>query len=90
SCEEPLPLRSEVVRAYLVHVESSLAHADKRGPSPTILLRPLLNLFVGQPGTKRWKQAVNARCRSGEDLDALVAFASELEQALESHSLASA
>lgn len=37
-------------------------HAD---PSVRTLMRPLLNLFHGEPGCKRWKNAVDELLRTG-------------------------
>jgi tRNA-dihydrouridine synthase A len=75
---DPAPRRPQVVAAYLEeHVEPWMARATRRGPSPTILLRPLLNLFVGRPGSRRWKQAVADRCRAPAELAQLVTLADE-------------
>jgi tRNA-dihydrouridine synthase A len=73
------PERSIVVAAYLEHVETWLARGQKRGPSSTILLRPLHNLFVGQQNARRWKQAVNEKCQRPHALESLVELARELE-----------
>lgn len=87
--EAPAPTRPAVVEAYLEHVHEQLAMARARveagsrykGPSATILLRPIMNLFTGRPGTKRWKRTLNELCQrpTREGLDALPAFAVELE-----------
>jgi tRNA-dihydrouridine synthase A len=72
------PTRAHVVSEYLAYVEQWLSHerrSERRGPSATILLRPLHNLFVGCPGTRRWKQAVNAKCRTPTRLSELVELA---------------
>lgn len=71
--------RAEVVAAYLDHVEHWLARAGRYGPSPTILLRPLHNLFAGQPNARRWKQRINDKCQRPQALAELVALAEELE-----------
>ena len=76
-----VPRRADVVAAYLVHVEEWLQRSERRGPSATILLRPLLNLFVGCPGTRRWKQAVAAKCQTPQRLAELAELASTLEAA---------
>jgi tRNA-dihydrouridine synthase A len=73
------PERATVVAAYIEHVASWLARARGRGPSSTILLRPLHNLFVGQPNARRWKQAVNEQCQRPRALESLVELARELE-----------
>ncbi len=73
----PEPSRSEVVAAFVPYVERWLA---SKGPSPTALLRNVLNLFVGRPGTRRWKQAVADKCRTPDRLGELVGLARELEQ----------
>jgi tRNA-dihydrouridine synthase A len=90
---EPAPTRAAVVAAYLEHVEHWLARArapkpthlpragQRRapaGPSPTILLRPLMNLFAGRPGARRWKQALNHKCQAPTGLCDLNTLASEL------------
>jgi tRNA-dihydrouridine synthase A len=72
---EAMPSRTQVVSAYLEHVEHWLQPRPQKGPSATILLRPLHNLFVGCPGTRRWKQAVNAKCRAPTRLSELVELA---------------
>ncbi len=77
--EQP-PSRSQVVAAYVEFVDGWRSPAKSRGPSATILLRPLHNLFVGQPNARRWKQAVNGKCRDPRALDELVALAHELER----------
>ena len=79
SAEAP-PTRADVVAAYLEHVEAWLARprGDYKGPSATILLRPLHNLFVGVPNAKRWKQAVNGKCQAATGLGELVALAQSL------------
>jgi tRNA-dihydrouridine synthase A len=75
----PAPIRAQVVSAYIEHVEHWLAPREhKRGPSATILLRPLQNVFVGCPGTRRWKQAVNAKCRVPAQLFELTELAQSL------------
>jgi tRNA-dihydrouridine synthase A len=71
----PEPSRAQVVSAYLEHVEHWLGRGEKKGPSATILLRPLLNLFVGCRGTRRWKQAVSAKCRAPTQLFELAELA---------------
>ena len=80
---EPEPTRPAVVAAYLECVAQWSARATKRGPSPTILLRPLMNLFAARPGAKRWKQQLNhfcqTRCTETEQLATLVGLAEELE-----------
>jgi tRNA-dihydrouridine synthase A len=58
------PTRARVVSDYLEYVERWLLPRERRGPSATILLRPLQNLFLGCPGTRRWKQAVNEKCQA--------------------------
>jgi tRNA-dihydrouridine synthase A len=70
------PRRRDVVAGYLPEVERWLAGG---GPSPTALLRNLLNLYVGRPGTRRWKQALAQQCRSPTKLSELVALAAELD-----------
>jgi tRNA-dihydrouridine synthase A len=77
----PDPGRAQVVAAYLEHVEAWLARprGPTRGPSATILMRPLHNLFVGVAHAKRWKQAVNRKCQAPRDLDELVVLADQLE-----------
>lgn len=82
--------RSAVVEAYLEHVRAFLGRARTRGPSPTILLRPLMNLFTGRPGTKRWKRALNQQCQDPRALDELPALAAEFEDACERTRAASA
>ncbi|KIG16278.1 tRNA dihydrouridine synthase A [Enhygromyxa salina] len=79
---DPDPTRPEVVAAYLEHVQDWLAvpRGPKRGrPSPTILLRPLMNLFAGRPGARRWKQALNGKCQAPVGLEELHALALELD-----------
>jgi tRNA-dihydrouridine synthase A len=71
----PTPERPAVIEAYVEYVERWLARASRRGPSSTILLRPLHNLFCGQPNARRWKQAVNAKCQQPQNLDELVELA---------------
>ena len=74
AASEPAPTRAAVVSAYLEHVRHWLARPPNQprpgqrrapaGPSPTILLRPLMNLFAGRPGARRWKQALNRKCQA--------------------------
>lgn len=71
------PNRRDVVAAYLPEVERWLARGG--GPSPTALLRNLLNLYVGRPGTRRWKQALAQQCRSPTKLGELITLADELD-----------
>jgi tRNA-dihydrouridine synthase A len=77
--EAAAPTQAEVVSEYLAYVERWLSHERRgersRGPSATILLRPLQNLFLGCAGTRRWKQAVNAKCRVPTGLSELVELA---------------
>jgi tRNA-dihydrouridine synthase A len=75
----PAPERAAVIAAYLEHVEHWLARTSQRGPSSTILMRPLHNLFVGQPNARRWKQAVNDKCQRPHALEQLTELALELE-----------
>lgn len=88
---DPAPTRAAVVAAYLEHVADWLgrARAPKKllrpgqrrapaGPSPTILLRPLMNLFAARPGARRWKQALNRKCQAPSELDELHTLALEL------------
>jgi tRNA-dihydrouridine synthase A len=77
---DPAPTRPAVVDAYLGYVASWLAQPRGRGPSPTILLRPLMNLFAARPGARRWKRALNAKCQAPAGLDELRELAVELEQ----------
>lgn len=76
----PLPTRVQVVAAYLDHVHEWLSTSSQRGPSSTILLRPLLNLFVGCRGTRRWKQAVSEKCQAPTGLGELIDLAEALTQ----------
>ncbi|PRP90417.1 tRNA dihydrouridine(20/20a) synthase DusA [Enhygromyxa salina] len=87
SAADSAPTRAGVVAAYLDHVEQWLArghqHAgsgkrQRGGPSPTILLRPLMNLFAGRPGARRWKQALNRKCQAPVELRELHTLALEL------------
>jgi len=75
----PPPTRAQVVEGYLEHVERWLGRATKHGPSPTILLRPLLNLFAGQHDARRWKRRVSDKCQAPRELAELVTLAGELE-----------
>lgn len=70
------PSRQDVVADYLPEVARWLA---KGGPSPTALLRNLLNLYVGRPGSRRWKQALAQQCRSPTALGELATLAAELD-----------
>ncbi len=76
--ETPMPTRAQVVDAYLEHVEAWLEPRERKGPSATILLRPLLNLFVGARGTRRWKQAVSAKCQAPTGLRELTGLADSM------------
>jgi tRNA-dihydrouridine synthase A len=71
-----LPSRRDVVESYLPEVARWLARG---GPSPTALLRNLLNLYVGRPGARRWKQALAQQCRAPTSLGELVTLAGELD-----------
>ena len=80
--------RRQVVAAYLEHVEDWLSRPlgpRGRGPSPTILLRPLMNLFAGRPGARRWKQALNGKCQAPRKLAELLTLVDELEQLGHAH-----
>ncbi|WP_106393592.1 tRNA dihydrouridine(20/20a) synthase DusA [Enhygromyxa salina] len=80
----PAPTRVAVVHAYLESIGPWLAARAEprrfRGPSPTVLLRPLMNLFAGWPGARRWKRALNAKCQAPTQLGELVELAAELER----------
>ncbi|EFJ43435.1 hypothetical protein VOLCADRAFT_43118, partial [Volvox carteri f. nagariensis] len=57
----PAPSRRWVIERYREYAESMVGrypdgHAD---PSIRTLMRPLLNLFHGEPGCKRWKNEVD-------------------------------
>lgn len=73
------PQRSTVVAAYLEHVERWLTRAGQRGPSSTILLRPLQNIFVGVANARRWKQLVNEKSQRPRALEQLIDLAQQLE-----------
>lgn len=77
--DEPEPTRAQVVAVYVEHVEQWLQPRERRGPSTTILLRPLLNLFTGCRGARRWKQAVDAKIRAPTRLGELVELALEMQ-----------
>lgn len=81
--DTPAPTRAHVVSEYLAYVEPWLLPRERRGPSATILLRPLQNLFVGCPGTRRWKQAVNDKCRAPTRLSELAELADGLQSVLD-------
>lgn len=83
------PNQAQVVSEYLAYVERWLLPSERRGPSATILLRPLQNLFVGCPGTRRWKQAVNAKCRAPTRLAELVELAEAIAAPSDSTGIAS-
>ncbi len=72
-----VPSRREVVADYLPQLERWLARG---GPSPTALLRNLLNLYVGRPGSRRWKRALAQQCRTPTELGELVTLAGELDE----------
>jgi tRNA-dihydrouridine synthase A len=79
---KPPPTRRAVVAAYLEHVTDWLDRptpAKGRGPSPTILLRPLMNLFAARPGARRWKRTLNGKCQDPRDLAELLELVDELE-----------
>ncbi len=81
---ESAPSRGAVIEAYLEHVNAHLggyrdAQGKQRGPSPTTLLRPLMNLFTGRPGTKAWKRAVSAKCQDPRGLEHLPALADTID-----------
>lgn len=73
---DPAPRRAAVVEAFVPYAERWLARG---GPSPTALLRNLLNLYVARPGARRWKQVVAQHCRSPKLIE-LVVLAQELDQ----------
>ncbi|GFR50100.1 hypothetical protein Agub_g12245, partial [Astrephomene gubernaculifera] len=66
----PAPSRRWVIQRYREYAEPMVGrwfvkpdgHAD---PSIRTLMRPLLNLFHGEPGCKRWKNAVDEVLRAG-------------------------
>jgi tRNA-dihydrouridine synthase A len=65
--EDPAPSRVAAVRAWLPTVERELA----RGARLHALVRPVLNLFVGQPGGRRFRRVLSeghARAGAGVDL----------------------
>lgn len=71
-----VPSREEVVSRYTAFARREL----ESGGRPVLVLRPLLNLYAGEPGTRRWKQRVNAVCRDPRDVDeVLVRACTELE-----------
>ncbi|MEL6344349.1 MAG: tRNA dihydrouridine(20/20a) synthase DusA [Myxococcota bacterium] len=49
--------RAEVVEAMLPHIDAYAAS----GEPPGRFLRPMLNLFAGVPGARRWKQILTTR-----------------------------
>ncbi|PNH12168.1 Ankyrin repeat domain-containing protein [Tetrabaena socialis] len=65
------PSRRWVIQRYLEYAEPMLGrwcvkadgHAD---PSVRTLMRPLLNLFHGEAGSKRWKAEVDAVLKAGK------------------------
>ena len=61
---EAAPSRREVVEDFGRYAEARIA----AGGRPVPVLRGLLNLFAGEPGTKRWKQAVNEICRDPREV----------------------
>lgn len=72
-----LPTRPGVVASYLKQIDAGPTPA--RNPSPTLLLRPLLNLFAGRPDARRWKRIVSGKCQAPSGLDELITLADELE-----------
>ena len=80
--DTPAPTRPRVVAAYLECMGRWRMRTKDaaRGPSPTILLRPLMNLFATRPGARRWKQTLNAKCQDPRGLAELVALAEETER----------
>ncbi|GLI67721.1 hypothetical protein VaNZ11_011921 [Volvox africanus] len=68
--DNPAPSRRWVIERYRQYAESMVGrwaikpdgHAD---PSIRTLMKPLLNLFHGEPGCKRWKNTVDELLRSG-------------------------
>ena len=73
----PAPTRAAVVAAYLDWLAPWLGRPR---PSPTILLRPLMNLFAARPGARQWKRTLNGKCQDPRGLDSLAQLARELEQ----------
>jgi hypothetical protein len=66
--ENPASSRRQVLAAYADYADAVLGRfgAKKDGsPDPGVkcLLKPLANLFHGEPGNKRWKNALDAAAR---------------------------
>ncbi|KAG2489249.1 hypothetical protein HYH03_012269 [Edaphochlamys debaryana] len=82
----PAASRREVIAAYREYAESmhgrwSVKADGHHDPSVRTLMRPLLNLFHGEGGCKRWKAAVDEVLKAGagsigEVLDATLPFLS--------------
>jgi tRNA-dihydrouridine synthase A len=53
------PSRARIVEAHAAYAERQLAH----GHRPVPVLRPLLNLYAGERGTKAWKRQLEQICR---------------------------
>jgi tRNA-dihydrouridine synthase A len=69
ACEQPYAFarleqegrtRQQVVTNYAAYAEQKRAAGHRVVP----LLRPLLNLYAGEPGTRSWKRRLDALCRS--------------------------
>ncbi len=74
----PPPGRLEVVEAYLPYVEAGLAAGVPLGP----MARPLLGLFLGQPGARLWRRHLSEHMhRDGAGLGVITAALDELERA---------
>lgn len=81
SAESPVPSQREVVEAFLPWVTRWL----EEGRRPVGVLRNLLNLYKGQPGTKLFKQGVSVLCqqtpsRPTELRDALLRLLDEVDR----------
>ncbi len=71
----PAPTRQQVVEAMKPYFADQLA----RGTSPHLVLRPMMSLFSGQPGTRRWKRTLTERAHDGPAaLDAALAAVAEV------------
>ena len=70
-------LRLQVLEDYALYGDAMLGRFGARTdgtPSPNVrtLVKPLLNLFHGERGCKRWKQAVDAELKSAVTVSGLL------------------
>lgn len=76
-CKLKASLHAQVLEDYAVYGDSVLGKwfvrpNGQKNPNVRTVFKPLLNMFHGERGSKRWKQAVDTKFKTATSISGLI------------------